>query len=225
MPTRTIARMFNTVADAEAAIRDLEAAGFDETELSIIRGTNTTGTIAADRHDNTEVAPDAAATGASIGAVAGGAAGLLAALGTIAIPGIGPLVAAGWLVTTLAGAGTLALAGGLVGALVQTGIVESDAALYAEGVERGASLITVRTEAARASEAETILSRHASVDSTPRDERSGDEDWRPDTDGLPPDEPRDHLSRAATGGDVPLNNDDPETGRRGPVDQTPRRQG
>ncbi|MDB5314806.1 MAG: hypothetical protein JWO26_3280 [Rhodospirillales bacterium] len=234
MATRTIARMFDTVAAAEAAIRDLEAARFDQSEVSIIRGNNTTGTGSDTTADNSD-APDAAGTGASIGAVAGGAAGLLAALGTIAIPGVGPIVAAGWLVSTLTGAGALALAGGLVGALIQTGVNESDAAVYAEGVERGSSLITVRTDEARASQAEMILSRHASVDQTARSERSGAEDWRSDTDGLRPDEPRDNppgtaASRAVDrnvgtniSGAYPMNNDDPETGRRGPVDVTPRR--
>jgi len=237
MTTHTIARMFDTVTAAEAAVRDLEAAGFSDREVSLIRGTDRTGG-AADTHENTHThAPNAAGTGATIGAVAGGTAGLLAALGTIAIPGIGPIVAAGLLVSTLTGAGAVALAGGLVGALVQSGVSENDAATYAEGVERGASLITVRTEEHRAEEATTILSRHASIDQTPRDERSGDEDWRPDTDVLSPDEPRDNppgtaatraFDRAADtniSGAYPLNNDDPETGRRGPVDPTPRRQG
>lgn len=235
MATRTIARLFDTVSTAEAAVRDLEAAGFSESEISIIRGTSTSGN--ATRRDDDEAAedPDAAATGASIGAIAGGTAGLLAALGTIAIPGIGPIVAAGWLVATLTGAGALALAGGLIGALVQSGIGENEATIYAQGVERGASLITVRTDETREGQAEMILSRHASVDQTPRAERSGTEDWRADTDPLASDEPRDNppgtaasraLDRTAgtnVSGAYPLNDGDLETPRAPHADDDPHR--
>lgn len=225
MATRTIARMFDTVSAAEAAVRDLEGAGFSESEISIIRGRSTAGSGTTTADDGASDAPDAAGTGATIGAVAGGTAGLLAALGTIAIPGIGPIVAAGWLVATLTGAGAVALAGGLIGALVQSGVGEQDAAVYAEGVERGASLITVRTDEMRAEQAEMILSRHASVDQTPRSESSVAERWRADTDPLLGDEPRDNppgtaASRAVDrtagtniSGAYPLNDGDRETPR------------
>ena len=69
---------------------------------------------------------------------------MLAGLGLLAIPGIGPVVAAGWLVSTAAGAAIGATAGGVVGALTQAGVSEEDAHAYAEGVRRGGTLVTAR---------------------------------------------------------------------------------
>ena len=88
--------------------------------------------------------------GAGIGAAVGGIGGLLAGLGLIAIPGIGPVVAAGWLAATAAGAAGGALvgaaAGGLVGALTQAGVPENDAHVYAEGIRRGGTLVTAKVD-------------------------------------------------------------------------------
>jgi len=72
--------------------------------------------------------------------------GLLAGIGSLAIPGVGPVVAAGWLVATLAGAGLGAVGGGLVGALTGAGISHEEAETYNEGVKRGGSLVTVQVE-------------------------------------------------------------------------------
>lgn len=83
-------------------------------------------------------------TGAGIGAVVGGGAGLLAGLGMLAIPGIGPLVAAGWLAATAVGAAGGAVAGGAIGALADLGIDEADAPVYSEAVRRGGVLVTAR---------------------------------------------------------------------------------
>ncbi len=86
----------------------------------------------------------------------------------VAIPGVGPVVAAGWLVATLTGAGVGAVAGGaaggLVGSLTHAGVPEQDAHVYAEGVRRGGSLVTVRADEARVAEAERILAGRAYVD-------------------------------------------------------------
>ena len=82
------------------------------------------------------------ATGASLGTVLGGGAGLLAGLGMLAIPGLGPVVAAGWLASTLVGAGVGAAAGGVVGALTDAGVSHEDAHAYAEGINRGGTLVT-----------------------------------------------------------------------------------
>jgi len=78
-------------------------------------------------------------------------------LGSLAIPGVGPLVAAGWLVATLTGAGVGAAAGGLVGAITGAGIEEADALHYAEHIGRGGTLVSVRAPAEYASRVETIL--------------------------------------------------------------------
>jgi hypothetical protein len=82
-----------------------------------------------------------AETGAGVGTAVGGAAGLLAGLGLLAIPGVGPVVAAGWLVATAVGAVAGAATGGLIGGLTGAGVSEDDAHVYAEGVRRGGSLV------------------------------------------------------------------------------------
>ena len=124
-----------------------------------------TQTVAADRP--THAAQDAG-KGAGIGAAVGGAGGLLTGLGLLAIPGVGPVVAAGWLVATAAGAVTGAVvggaAGGLVGSLTGAGVPAPDANFYAEGVRRGGALVTARVDDARASTAREIVQRYKLVD-------------------------------------------------------------
>lgn len=101
-----------------------------------------------------------AGEGAGIGAGVGGAAGLLAGLGMIAIPGIGPVVAAGWLAATAAGAA----AGGIIGAMTSAGVNEREAHVYAKSVRRGGSVVSLRTSEARAPEAEAIMDRATPID-------------------------------------------------------------
>lgn len=166
MATRTIARLYDSYNDAAATVAELEAAGFLRDDISLIanRPSTTTGTTVAG-DDNTGTG---AGTGATLGAVLGGGAGLLAGLGALAIPGIGPVVAAGWLVATLAGAGVGAASGGIIGALVGSGVPEEHAHVYAEGVRRGGNLVTLRTDDSRAAQAEQIMARHNAVDAGAR---------------------------------------------------------
>jgi hypothetical protein len=163
MATRTIARMFDSYTDASTAVRALEAAGFSHDDVSLVarRPEETAGTTGT-----TEAAESGAGagTGATIGTLIGGGAGLLAGLGALAIPGLGPVIAAGWLVAALTGAGVGAAAGGLLGGLVGAGIGDEHAHAYAEGVRRGGNLVTVRAEEARIAEAEQILDSHNPVD-------------------------------------------------------------
>ncbi|KUL97339.1 membrane protein [Bosea sp. WAO] len=150
--TRTITRSYDDYAAATAVVEDLGAAGFSDSEISVI------GRRGDDVDDSN------AGEGAGIGAGVGGAAGLLAGLGMIAIPGIGPVVAAGWLAATAAGAAAGAAAGGIIGAMTSAGVDEKDAHLYAESVRRGGSVVSVRTSEARAVEAEAIMDRATPVD-------------------------------------------------------------
>ncbi|MBO1073876.1 hypothetical protein [Roseomonas marmotae] len=167
MQDKIITRMFDTREHALAAVRDLEAAGFSHDDLGIVASnadnTGLTDTTAT-HHDAADKTTSGTGIGATLGTLVGGGAGLAAGLGAIAIPGIGPIVAAGALVAALTGAGAGALAGGLVGSLTGLGVSEADAPIYAEGVRRGGSLVTVRTNDARAAEAESILARHNPVD-------------------------------------------------------------
>ncbi len=137
--TRTVSRLFDSYSQAQAAVEALEQAGFTSSEISLVSRYRDDNTLADDEVSST-------ATGATAGALVGGGGGLLAALGLIAIPGIGPLVAAGVLATTLVGAAGGSVVGGLIGALTNAGVSEEDAHVYSEGVRRGSSLVTVTTD-------------------------------------------------------------------------------
>ncbi len=142
---KTIPALFDSYADAERAVGQLEAAGVARNDISVVSNA-TSGDHAAERKGD-DVGEDAS-KGAGAGALVGGAGGLLAGLGALAIPGLGPIVALGWLASTAAGAaaGSLvgAAAGGIVGALTHAGVSHDDADAYAEGVRRGGTLVTVR---------------------------------------------------------------------------------
>lgn len=174
---QTIVKLYDDEAAADIAVRELESAGFTSDQVSVVRRSATTegGTTTADG-----AGADAtnAGVGATIGTLVGGGAGLLAGLGMLAIPGLGPVVAAGWLVAALTTAGVGAAAGGLIGALTETGVTEEDAHVYAEGVRRGGSLITVRAEDANeAAKAETILTRHMPVSVRDRESEYRQAGW------------------------------------------------
>lgn len=168
--TTTISRLYDNYADAQQAVRNLEAAGVPSSEISIVanNGDNWYNAKTVDRdRDGTDDRAEAAGTGAGIGAGVGGAAGLMAGLGMLAIPGVGPVVAAGWLVATAAGAAAGAATGGIIGALTQAGVGEDDAHLYAEGVRRGGTLVTARVPDASRAQLEAALDR-SSVSLTDR---------------------------------------------------------
>ena len=118
-----------------------------------------------------------AAAGAVTGGVVGGAAGLAASLMGLAIPGIGPIIAAGPIVSLLTGAGVGAVAGGLIGGLTDMGVSRGDAEYYAEAVRRGGALVTVRADDARAERAAEIMRNHGAVDIERRAERWRERGW------------------------------------------------
>jgi uncharacterized protein (TIGR02271 family) len=119
------------------------------------------------------LAAERAGIGAGVGATVGGLAGLLIGIGAFAIPGVGPIVAAGPIATLLAGVGIGAAAGTLIGALTKLGIPEAHARYYAEGVRRGGTLVTVTTDDARSSIAADTLARSGAADV-----QRGNEAWR-----------------------------------------------
>ena len=153
---KTISGLYDTRDQAEAALDALEAADIPSGDISLIAPGDETA-----EESN-------AAEGAGIGAAVGGVGGLLAGLGAFAIPGIGPVVGAGWLATTLMGAAAGGAAGGLIGAMAEAGIEEDDAHVYAEGVRRGGTLVTARVDDEHADAAATILGQSGSVDITER---------------------------------------------------------
>jgi hypothetical protein len=162
--TQTVTALYDTYDSAVSAVDALEAAGIPHSDISIVSN-NVDDRYGKDRPTH---AADDAGKGAGIGAAVGGVGGLLTGLGLLAIPGVGPVVAGGWLVATAAGAVTGAVvggaAGGLVGSLTGAGVPEHDANFYAEGVRRGGTLVTARVDDARASAAREILQRYKLVD-------------------------------------------------------------
>jgi hypothetical protein len=146
--TVTISRLYDTYTQAQAAVQRLETAGVPHSDISIVAN-NSDNWFSTDKkvdrdRDGTDDRAEGAGKGAGIGAGVGGTAGLLAGLGLLAIPGLGPVVAAGWLAATAVGAAAGAATGGIVGALTEAGVSEEDAHSYAEGVRRGGTLVSAR---------------------------------------------------------------------------------
>jgi hypothetical protein len=192
---QTVTYIYDDPSLARQAIQALEDAGFSSDEISIVRQG---GEAVSDNADSIE---DGATTGASIGLAAGAGAGLLASLGLIAIPGIGPLVAAGVLATTLTAGAAGAVGGGLVGALMDYGISEEEAPVYAENLRRGGTLLSVRTTPERLGAAELIMQRYSPVDIGERATAYRDEGWTgydPDAPAYTRDEVMNQRRRAGT---------------------------
>jgi hypothetical protein len=181
---KTVVALFDDFEHARMAVQELHDAGFGGDSINMVardaNGDYTRhlgGTMSEGAQETVEDAAGGAATGAGVGAVLGGLGGLLVGLGALAIPGIGPVLAAGPLAAALTGAGIGAAAGGLVGALSEMGVPETESHNFAEGIRRGGTLITVQTEDERASEAADILNRHHPVNVSRRSEfwrQSGD---------------------------------------------------
>ena len=133
--------------DVERAVERLREANFSSSDVSV---------VFPDRDMNKEFAlekntkaPEGALAGGSAGLVVGGALGWLAGIGTLAIPGIGPLLAAGPIVAAIAGAGVGSAIGGIAGALVGLGVPEIEAKRYEEEIKRGRILVSVHCESVR----------------------------------------------------------------------------
>jgi len=128
----------------EHAVDTLIGAGFRPEDVSVLMQDNV-GTKELAHEKNTK-APEGAATGAGTGAVVGGTLGLLAGIGALAIPGLGPFIAAGPIMGALAGAGTGGVVGGLIGSLVGMGIPEYEAKRYEGMVKNGGVLMSVHCD-------------------------------------------------------------------------------
>lgn len=177
---KTVTGLYDSYQDATAAVFRLEHLGVPRDEISIVAN-NEQNWYQPPAYTSAS-AETGAEAGAGLGAVAGGASGLLAGLGLLSIPGIGPVVAAGWLVATAAGAAAGAVlggaTGGLIGALTGSGVPHEHASFYVEGVRRGGTLVTARVEDAMADEAQAAL-REGSVDMETRRRIYDVEGWGP----------------------------------------------
>ena len=163
--------VFSSRSEAEYALGELRDAGFNMDRVSVIakdadRKGDIAGVETSDRVGNK--ADEGAATGAVTGTVLGGLTGLLVGLGTLAIPGVGPVLLAGEVATALAttavGAGIGAAAGSLLGALVGLGIPEERAKIYSDRVSRGDYLVIVDGTDAEIRQAENILTNRGIQD-------------------------------------------------------------
>ena len=136
--------IYPSQADVELALNSLKAAGFRNTDISVLvqknLGTKDFG------HEKSTKTPEGAAAGAGTGAVIGGVLGWLVGIGTIAIPGLGPFLAAGPIVAALAGLGAVGAVGGIAGALVGLGIPEYEAKRYEGRILKGSILLSVHCD-------------------------------------------------------------------------------
>lgn len=169
---KTVSRVYDTYAQARAAVAAVEAAGISSAEVSLVANKY----VSAEYADVDDVNKTAA--GAGIGGVVGGGAGLLAGLGLLAIPGLGPVVAAGWLAATAVGLAAGATAGGLVGALVGAGEPEEHANVYSESVRRGGTLVTARVADQDVSRIQTVLDGYKPIDPAARGADYRREGWK-----------------------------------------------
>ena len=133
-----------TQGQAERIVSQLQSQGFASSEISVLLPDSTgTGDFG---HVKSSKASEGIAAGATGGGVAGGALGLLAGIGALAIPGIGPFIAAGPIMAALSGAALGATAGGIVGGLVGLGIPEIEAKRYEDKLRKGNFLVSVHVE-------------------------------------------------------------------------------
>jgi hypothetical protein len=172
--TKTLTRLFDTYPEAESAVAELERMGVPHSDISIVAN-NADGAHGAHNHDAHTGHLDQdgdVSRGVGAGAALGGAGGLLAGLGLLAIPGLGPVVAAGWLLATAAGASIGAIGGGatggIVGALRNAGHTDEEAHVYSEGVRRGGTLVSAKVPDDMADAAAAAFNRFNAVDATTR---------------------------------------------------------
>jgi hypothetical protein len=182
---KTVVGLMDDRDEAESVVRKLVDEGFARSDISIMASnaggsystsetarssatsysSSDSGTYGENRHSDSRDVGSGALTGAGTGAVLGGIAGLVVGMAGLAIPGIGPVIAAGPLAAALAGAGAGAVAGGLIGALVNIGVPEDEANYYAEGMRRGGVLVTVNArDEDKADHAADIMRDHGAVD-------------------------------------------------------------
>jgi len=164
---KTVVGTFDNIQNAYEAANDLVSAGYNRNDISVIAtDTNNQYSPYVQSSVQTKVVDtaDDVGTGAGIGATIGGIGGLLVGLGALAIPGIGPVVAAGPLLAALTGAGVGAVAGGIVGALADLGIPDEEAGLYSEGLRRGDILVIAQVPDASVNAVTRILDRPGLVD-------------------------------------------------------------
>jgi hypothetical protein len=164
MESHIISALFEDYREAASAVGRLEVAGIRPEDISLVGGNDEirragTGKVdALDPNGGLE-------NGAGIGAALGSGAGLLTGLAVMSLPGVGPVVAVGWLASALAlaGAATGAISGGVIGAMTDAGIAEHDAHAFAEGIRRGGTLLTAKVDIMHKDKIAHILSAAGTI--------------------------------------------------------------
>jgi hypothetical protein len=196
--TKTITRLFDSHTEALSALGELERAGIDQDRISLVSN-NTDNWHGSHQHETRRGGPlgdrdgdgdndvaegagkGATTGGATTGGLIGGAGGLLAGLGMLAIPGLGPVVAAGWLVSTAVGAAVGAAAGGatggLLGALKEAGHSDEEAGVYSEGVRRGGTLVSVKAHEDEIAQITQIFDGRSGVEASVRGVAYREKGW------------------------------------------------
>jgi len=181
---RTIIALYDDLATAQRVVQNLVNEGFSRDSISLMAND------ASNRYSQFLKSSDTTTTtdsdvdlvgpgeGATFGAVIGGLTGVLAGLGALAIPGIGPVIAAGPIIGGLIGMTAGAATGGIVAGLVKTGVPEEDAHVLAEGVRRGGTLVVVHSDDDKAESAYDIMGRENPVDITRRSEEWKRTGWQ-----------------------------------------------
>jgi hypothetical protein len=159
--TSTIVALFESRAAAENAVAELVRAGYSRDDVSIVTRDSKAGADLPNIGPQTQVGSGAdAGTGAAIGGIAGFIGGIVA----LAIPGIGPIIAAGPLAAGIMGAGLGAATGGVIGALKDRGVPENDASQFSEAIRHGRAMLTAYVPAERADELADFLDHRGAVD-------------------------------------------------------------
>lgn len=193
----TIVRLFDRPADALRAVERLRSMGVAESDISFVANNSEEwygnegirhdrlhghkSGMKDDDRDGKDDRVEGAGGGATTGGLIGGGVGLLAGLGMLAVPGLGPIVAAGWLASTATGAAvgaaTGGIIGGIVGALTHEGVDKKDAEVYAESIRRGGAVVVVRHHDNRRAEIEAALSDYNSSDASMRGDYYRSSGW------------------------------------------------
>lgn len=224
--------IYPTQAAVERAVDTLKDAGYRNTDISVLFPENVGSKDFA--HEKGTKAPEGAATGAGSGAVLGGTLGWLAGIGVLAIPGLGPFIAAGPIMAALAGVGVGGAVGGVTGALVGMGIPEYEAKRYEGRVKKGGILLSVHSDNSKwTAKAKDLLKQTGAEDVSSTGETKGDfentdkprprsavvaedPDWRASNDSRMPDSERviareDSLDSPGMPGDEPRRGDKPDS--------------
>jgi hypothetical protein len=185
MSEATIVALYDYYNDAGQAVSDLIQAGAEHEKISLLANAlngdhpplTTNPSYGREEFDTKDEKQPAVVTGAEFGIGVGGIFGVLVGTGAIMVPGIGPLVAAGTIATLAAGAAAGGVVGGAIGLLTEHGVSNADSHLYAEGLKRGGTLVTVVADEERLDTFRAIFKKHGAVDIEKRGANWEAEGW------------------------------------------------